>query len=249
MSAPLILKKALKKLLNAAGLDLITRKKNPNFMLLGLREQPIKTILDIGANVGQSAQKFRRQFPEAKIYCFEPLPDAYAKLRSWSDTQNETVEAFNVALGAESGSVDMYRHVDHIASSSLLKTTNTATALYPQKTRQEQLTVPLTTLDEIGKGLALEDDILIKLDVQGLELDVIAGGKQTLAAAKAIILEVSLMPLYVDQAIFVDLVAALAKLDYEYAGNLNQNYTDGGAVVFLDALFVRRDTEPTSPGG
>jgi len=232
------LKRTVKRLINATGFDLIVRDKNPNHTLLGLREQPIKTILDIGANIGQSAKKFRREFPDAKIYCFEPLPEAYAQLRAWSETQNNVVHTFNVALGAEAGSVEMYRHIDHIASSSLLETTTTSTSLYPQTKNQEKVAIPLATLDEIGDGLDLEADIFIKLDVQGFELDVIAGGKKTLAKARALILEVSLMPLYVNQAAFDGLVAELSEAGYDYAGNVDQVYAKNGEVAYIDALFI-----------
>ena len=32
-------------------------------------------IFDIGANTGQTAERYRALFPEAAIYCFEPFPD------------------------------------------------------------------------------------------------------------------------------------------------------------------------------
>jgi FkbM family methyltransferase len=240
LSGKLWLKRTIKKLLNSAGLDLVTRNKNPAYTLLGLRDRPIKTVLDIGANVGQSAKRFRGRFPEARLYCFEPLPDAYAALKSWADGQAGTVQAFNVALGDRSGSFDMFHHVDHAASSSLLETTDTATALYPQKTRQETVSVPLKTLDELRDELDLKGEVLIKLDVQGFELNVIAGGAKTIAEANALILEVSLMPLYVGQARFDALVAELSNLGHDYAGNLDQVFAPDGSVVFIDALFVQR---------
>lgn len=37
-------------------------------------------IFDVGANIGQSAKAFARQFPEATIHCFEPSPDAFLQL-------------------------------------------------------------------------------------------------------------------------------------------------------------------------
>jgi len=43
-------------------------------------DRPIKTVLDIGANVGESIERFRRIWPEAKIYSFEPRAVAFEKL-------------------------------------------------------------------------------------------------------------------------------------------------------------------------
>ena len=39
----------------------------------------VKTVLDIGANVGRFAITARKLFPDAHIYAFEPLPDCLEK--------------------------------------------------------------------------------------------------------------------------------------------------------------------------
>lgn len=69
-----IIKQLVKKTFNLAGLDIRKLSNNPEFNLLGLRNLSIKTIIDVGANEGQFARKILRFFPDADIYCFEPLP-------------------------------------------------------------------------------------------------------------------------------------------------------------------------------
>ena len=42
--------------------------------LIGVRDMPIRTVFDVGGNVGKMARLYRRTFPEAMIYSIEPVP-------------------------------------------------------------------------------------------------------------------------------------------------------------------------------
>lgn len=150
--------------------------------------------------------------------------------------------AVNVALGSETGTQTFLRHVEHSQSSSFLTSTPQCHTLYPQTQDQGEVTVEVTTLDAWMSGLRepLQPEILIKLDVQGYEDRVIAGGGQAFGQAAACILEVGLDPLYEGQADFFDLVDRLRHHGLEYAGNLDQAYAPDGHVVYLDAVFLRR---------
>jgi len=37
----------------------------------------VNTLFDVGANVGQSSLRFRKDFPRASIWCFEPVKSTY----------------------------------------------------------------------------------------------------------------------------------------------------------------------------
>ncbi len=102
--------------------------------------------------------------------------------------------------------------------------------------------VALSTLDAaIAPSMdELADDLLVKLDVQGYEDRVIAGGESVLRRASACIVEVNLDGLYVGQPTFERIAAQLNALGLQYAGNLDQTYGPDGHVVFLDALFLRQ---------
>lgn len=172
--------------------------------LLGVSQLEIATIIDIGANKGQFAKAMRRQFPGATILAFEPLPTAYQTLQAWGDRQSGRVHTFNVALGDSDGTLAMNSHVWFSASSSLLPTTDLCETLYPMVKEQEKILIQQTTLDQAMAQYAqpLMPDLLIKIDVQGYEDRVIKGGQQTLAQAKACILEISLDALYQGQCQF-----------------------------------------------
>src|SRR5688572_20413860 len=117
------IKSGLHKLLWYLGVDIIKRYKVPENTLLGLANYDIRTVLDIGANMGQSARSYRQIFPNAIVFSFEPLPAVYAELAQWAQMQNGKARAFNLALGDHTGQNTIKEHLDFSASSSFLKST------------------------------------------------------------------------------------------------------------------------------
>ena len=224
----------IKQLFNAFGVDIVKLNKSPQQTLLGIRSYPIQTIIDVGANKGQFARHISGIFPQAQLYCFEPLPKPFQELEAWAKRQNQNqVTALNFALGESDSSTEMFLHIDHSPSSSLLATTETSIHLFPQTKRQEKIPIKLTTLDNAYHRFFPDavNDILIKLDVQGYEAQVIRGGQEVFQQAKACILEVSLDSLYQEQANFKDLLLMLDTLKFSYAGNLAQIYAKDGHVM------------------
>lgn len=235
-----VFKKIIRKSFNLLGYDIIRIEKSPHKTLLGLKNIPIKTILDIGANEGQFAKFILNFFPEAHLYCFEPLFEPFKKVKLWAEKSNK-ISIFNIALGEKEGEVEMYYHVEHSPSSSILKTTELNERIYPFVKSQKIVKVKMTTLDKWLSDLPdpLTPEILIKLDVQGYEDRVIKGGMKTFKLAKACILEVCLDRLYEKQANFENIVFLLHNLGYHYKGNLNQTYSAYGHIIYIDAVFSK----------
>jgi FkbM family methyltransferase len=237
-----ILKSIVERSFSAFGLNVARRQNSPTKTLLGLASIPFTTIIDVGANVGQFGRGISKIFPNATLYCFEPLPGPFASLSTWAKTRNGRVVPFNVALSDKAGMAEMFLHKEHTASSSLLPTTMLNEEIYPFTREQERISVRQMTLDGAldEAKVSRSSSMLIKLDVQGYEDRVIAGGTETFAAATACIVEVCLDSLYAGQAGFFELLAMLDSRGFRYAGNLDQCYGKDGHCIFLDAVFVRR---------
>ncbi len=229
------------------GLELTRTDRSPGHTLLGLRHLPIQTIVDVGANTGQFARHVSRFFPKANLFCFEPLAEPFAELQSWAASQSGRVRAFNVALGAEEGEANMFRHTEHSASSSLLATTETCNRLYPQTRAQDLVPVKLTTLDAALGDQILLPEILVKLDTQGYERQVIQGAPETLRQARAVIVEINLYRLYDHQPSFIELAVMLNEFGFRYAGNLEQTCSPAGEVVYVDAVFLNMECGGSAP--
>lgn len=247
MSPAKILKNLLKKLFRVFGADIVRTRNSPELTMLGLRAIQFTTIIDVGANTGQFATTIRHHFPHAQVYCFEPLPAAFNELEKWAAAQGGYVTAINKAIGDEEGSIEMWLHEDHTPSSSLLETTGLTEEYYPITGKKKKINVEQTTLDAALSGVSEVTDqasvTLVKMDVQGYEDRVIAGGENTLRNAKACLLEISLDTLYENQAEFKGLLLQLDKIGYRYAGNYSQNYADDGHVVFIDAVFINKNSK------
>jgi hypothetical protein len=136
----------------------------------------------------------------------------------------------------------MWQHVNHDASSSLLEATYTNDCLFPQTRRRRQVAVPVETLDMVfGNELADGfNGLLVKVDVQGFEDRVIAGGREVFGVADLAIMEIGVRELYYGQPSFAQIVSALSELGLFYIGNLGQWHDAIGQPIFLDAVFARR---------
>ena len=231
----------IKSGLKLVGYDIIRISQIPHHTFMGLRNLPIKTVLDVGANTGLFAQMVSTTYPEAHIHCFEPLPEVYQELLEWANKSNGQVTAYNLALGEKEDMVTMNYHTNHHYSSSLLRTTKYVEDLFPQTEKQVVISVKQTTLNKWMEELnhIMRPDILIKLDVQGYEDRVIRGGINLFAMAKACILEINLADLYHGQASFRDIFLLFDELGYSYSGNFDQVHGIDGQVIYIDALFLK----------
>ena len=99
----------------------------------------------------------------------------------------------------------------------------------------------MQTLDAVAAKLELEDNLFVKIDVQGFECEVIKGGQATLRRAKIVIVETTFRPIYEGQPLFGDVYSALVELGFRYAGSDGRlDSPVDGAPIQEDSVF-RRD--------
>lgn len=245
-----IVRDTVKAALRRVGLDVVRVRPDEKKKLLGLARSRIETVLDVGANTGQFARFAREVFPRATIHSYEPLPSAFRELADFAAREGGgRVHAYNVALGERQGIVPMWMKPDWNLSSSLLRSTDAMHTRWPITTKESRIEVELCTLDEhVAREGIRADRALLKLDVQGYEAQALRGGFETLRRAHACLLEVNLDALYEGQATFAELFEIFSRVDYRYAGNLEQSVAPDGHVIYLDALFLnnRPDSVPRS---
>ena len=162
----------------------------------GLR---LDVAVDGGASVGDWTREFKAIYPDSKVLCVEPRRDVQAAL----DQLTRDLPGIHIArtlLGERDGEVEFH---EHSFQSSLLP--NSAGQPFGTLVRY-----PMTTLDKLVEvtGVGLPD--LIKLDLQGAELQALAGATKCLGHARAVLLEVSFIPLQKGQPLVADVLAYLA---------------------------------------
>lgn len=203
-----------------------------------LQSQNFATILDIGANEGQFARVARRLWPDAHIHSFEPLPDVHALLAEGFSGDRQ-VTAHNLGLGERAGVMRMHRSA-FSPSSSLLPMAELHRSEWPQSVDFTEVDVRIERLDDWASSMGIEQrlPVLVKIDVQGFELEVIGGGRDTIRAAAFIVLEVSFHELYQGQALFGEIHERMKELGFAYRGNVEQFCSkDHRRVLYADAIF------------
>jgi hypothetical protein len=103
-----------------------------------------------------------------------------------------------------------------------------------------QVTVPVVRLPDIIDLSTLPRPILLKIDVQGAELEVLKGAEALLPLIDAIYCEVSFARLYEGQPLAEDIVQYLARNSFTLRGVFNQSSTKDLGPTQADFLFMLR---------
>ena len=128
-------------------------------------------VFDVGANEGQWASLALPMIGDRRLHCFEPLPPAFHKIeRKFAGLQNVTLN--NVGLGREQGSAELNFYPD----------CSDRTSAYEMNDgfKKERVTASFLRGDDYVETRQVEQIAFLKIDVEGMEMDVLAGFETTL---------------------------------------------------------------------
>jgi FkbM family methyltransferase len=191
-------------------------------------------VLDIGANVGAWSRMCRRAFPGTRILAIEPQDNLQAALRK---TANElgNVTIAQTLLGARSAAAVPFHVYAYSGMSSVFPDAESK----PIATTSHDM----VTLDELIARTDFPPAQLIKLDVQGYELEVLRGGSSALETAEVVLSEVSMLPLYEGGPIMHEVVGFMADAGFHAYDFLSERRRPSDDALFqTDMLFVRHDS-------
>ena len=204
-----------------------------------LRSLRCKHVVDIGANRGQFALICRKVFPDARIDSFEPLDEPAARYRSvFRGDGLANLHPF--AIGPTEGEA-----IIHISkaddSSSLLPITPRQSSLFPGTEEKGTRTIQVLPLDAIFRDTEIIQPTLLKIDVQGYELECLEGCQQLLTLFAYVYVECSFIELYNGQALAHEVIDYLHRQGFCMTGVYNTHYDRDGMAVQADFLFRNRN--------
>ena len=171
------------------------------------------TIIDIGAAEGVISQMFSEAFPLATIYAFEPINITFNTLKK-NTAANKKIIAINKAIG--NSIEERTIHVaERITSSSIFEIQkNIKNSYFASNLNHKQ--------DENIRIVMLDDEIadipeinIIKIDVQGFELEALKGARLTLQKTNIVLLEMQNHELYNRAPKYYELDEYLRKNNFE----------------------------------
>ncbi len=136
--------------------------------------QPEGVILDVGANIGLAARWFAHFNPEKEIHCFEPLERNVALVKR--NCPRAIIR--NLALGSKPGRATLRVDKDHVMASSI-----------PCRWDTEEHEFEVMTMDAYLQQERIEKIALLKMDVEGMELDVMEGASEALQRTSLVVME------------------------------------------------------------
>ena len=197
-------------------------------------------VADVGAADGKISCMFEQHFTNSKIYSFEPIKSTFETLVA-NTKGHSRIHIFNKALGAKQAELVINKS-NRITSSSLFpieeKIKDSYFAENILKVGEE--TIVVSTLDtELPKDVPVN---LIKIDVQGFELEVLKGGAQTLSRTSVIIFEAQNHDMYIGAPKYYELDAFLRTNNfilYNIVPSLRKNMK----LYEWDAIYVNKELD------
>lgn len=143
-----------------------------------IKEYSEPIIFDIGANIGTFTTWMARAFPNGKIYSFEPQRAVFQMLSGNAAINNlYNVYTYNIGLGKENTKVEFdepnYFQKNDFGTFSLVEN------IITEKTKNK-IVVQIQTLDWFLEYYKVPKVHLLKIDVEGMDLDVLSGGYNTI---------------------------------------------------------------------
>lgn len=250
------MKKVLKKIFNKVGVEVISTKhyrelKKPKQEKKMISDFSKKSLLhnfyknlekegfnpsyiyDIGANKGNWSKECLTFFPESKYILFEPQIGLIENIRSTMGNSN--YELYSVGVGSENGELSFTMH-ERDDSCSFRYTAEEAS-----ERGFKQVKVPIVKLDDFVEANQLPLPDLLKIDAEGLDLEVLEGAKKSIKdKTEVILVEVGVINKDIKNSA-LKVLMAMDDLGFRFFDITAMNRPFGNKVLWLcEFAFIKK---------
>lgn len=250
----MIIKKIIKKIFNFFGLDIIKYNNDIKYesfdkiLLDKISNNPV--IFDIGANTGQSINRFKKLFINSEIHSFEPIKHEFEILKKkYGDKKNiflnnfaigeeECLRKFNITENSQNSS---FNNINK--GTKWLKVRSKQFGVKEDKFVKNIDSVKVTTLNNYCKNNKIEQIDILKIDTQGYEDKVLEGSIELLKTnkIKIIITEIMFDDIYDKNFSFIDLEKYLIPNNFRMVGiNLINNNLFSSIIFAADVMYFNK---------
>jgi len=189
-----------------------------------------QVILDVGAAKGFWSRGAGRLFTEAEFFMIDPLIESEEQLRSMCETDSR-FRYILTAVGGEPGNKIMNVTPDHDGSTLL--------RYYVGGDPSRQRKIAVTTIDQLLSEGKIKPPHLVKIDVQGFELNVLEGGQKMFDTAEIFIIEANLFKFMPECPRLHEVIAFMADREFflfDLAGSMRRPFEND--LAQLDLVFA-----------
>lgn len=186
-------------------------------------------VLDVGSAKGYWSLRAASRWKQARFHMIDPLAESEPSLQEIC-RKHDRFHYLLMAVGNRTGTATMNVTPDFDGSSALD---------YPGADPSRQRQIPLDTIDNLLVTGKLPAPQLVKIDVQGFEMQVLEGGGKLFETAEVFIIEANLYRFMPDCPLVHEIVAYMAARGYrmfDFAGTLRRPYQNDLAQI--DVVFV-----------
>lgn len=230
-----LIKNLILKTLFNFGYQLVKMKTDEYFFYRDLVKKKSPILFDVGANQGQSIDRFRKIFPNVITHSFEPTPKLVKILEEKYSDENTKILPFAVSDKLANVSLNVYDTIEEGVGNSL----HNLNKEYPAKFLRKEK-IRSITLDSYAKEAKITEIDILKIDVQGHEIQVLNGAKKLLSENSIKIIELEMMfdNTYDVNVPFYEIEKILNPLGYRIYCFPTVRNLKNGKLSWVDAVYV-----------
>ena len=198
-----------------------------------------QTIFDVGANRGDTTMRYMELFNNPTIHAFEPFPETCSIFLE-NHKSHKKIILNQCALSSKIGTATLNVN-NSVDTNSLLKSSNLGATSDVSCKTVAQIEIETNTLDNYCKQNRINQIDILKLDVQGFEIEVLKGAIEmlNLQKIKLIYTESYFVQQYVNQPLFHEIAAMLYQYNFTLQDIYDPYYSPTN-VLWCDAMFINK---------